>query len=865
MSHDRRERMRALISALDERMEQWGALGEALKQVRARTVGPGTVLPSPVPPRAAVAHPQPTVVALAPTVDEPVPPPPVLESPVPAEALPVERALSSEPSPAVPPPADGESWTPSPRVLETEADAHAMMERLLALADALPTAPPAPAEDAVDRLDVEADLLPTLVGEAEDLVTQIRQGLEHWASGQVDGLPDLRRQVHTLKGTVGMAGAKRTRGLLHDMETAIEQVEDGRGGTTQADLASTFDEVERRLADLFDAPQAATPAGPTPATVTPRHVRVDASLVDYLTNENNEARLASAAIEGQLRTQRGNLRELADNAQSLSRLLRDLEMYAESQIQSHRARLAPGEEFDALELDQYTHLHEISRSLNELIVDTFDLHRDLGRGLAEQEGWVNQQSHAIHEVHVGLHKTRLTPVDDIHDRLYRVAWSTGHELEKPVSFILDSGRLELDRVLLDRLIPPLEHLLRNAVDHGLESPSERLAAGKPAEGTIRVAVRQDAGRISVRVSDDGGGLRVAKVQARAVERGLWDAQRTMSESEAADMICQPGFSTATAVSQISGRGVGMDVVRSSVLALGGRFEVASQEGVGMVVTIHLPTMVATASVLVVRSGGERLAIPVDLVEDVERRRFEDLEPSLALGSWLLPDGTSVPLTRLSTVFGLPSSPPAGLAGYVVVLREGTRRVAVTVDALQEIMEAPLRPAGLLWSGWKGVAGTTVLPDGTAAFLIDPLRAHWGSTVEVATVQVHRRPLVLVVDDSITVRKASTRFLEQHGFTAATAKDGQEAMEALTRGDRPLAVLLDVEMPRMNGFQCLQAIRDNERLSGLPVVMITSRTAPKHRQRAEALGVLGYLGKPFNEDELYDLLRPLKEADASVTS
>lgn len=856
MSNDRRDRLRTLISALDERMEQWSALGDTLKQVRARSQRP--VPPAPVPPVVATDAPG-EPASVAPMVDGPGDDVP--GSVEPASSLPVTVAdLPSLPVEAVsePSPLPAEPEDP-----EAEDDADQMLARLLALAEALPEVAAArPVEEAVDRLEVEADLLPTLVGEAEDLIQQIREGLAAWAQGQESGLPDLRRQVHTLKGTVGMAGAKRTRGLLHDMETAIEQVEAGRGDTTQADLAATFDEVERRLNTLFDPAQRGEETGaPSATTVAPRHVRVDASLVDYLTTENNEARLASVAIEGQLRSQRGNLRELADNAQSLSRLLRDLEMYAESQIQSHRARLAPGEEFDALELDQYTHLHEISRSLNELIADTFDLHRDLNRGLAEQEGWVNQQGRAINEVQVGLHKTRLTPVDEIHDRLYRVAWSTGHELGKPVNFILDSGRLELDRVLLDRIIPPMEHLLRNAVDHGLEYPAERLAAGKPAEGTIRVSVRQDAGRISIRVEDDGGGLRVAKVRARAIERGLWDPQRPMLESEAADMICQPGFSTAAAVSQISGRGVGMDVVRSSVLALGGRFEVASHEGAGMVVTIHLPTMVATASVLVVRTGGERMAIPVDLVEDVERRRHEDLAPALAVGKWPLSEGVTIPLARLSTVFGLPSMPAAGLAGYVVVMREGSRRVAVMVDELQEVMEAPLRPAGLMWAGLKGVAGTTVLPDGSAAFLIDPLRAPWNGATEVDAVLHHRRPPVLVVDDSITVRKASTRFLEQHGFTALTAKDGQEALEALTRGDRPLAVLMDVEMPRMNGFQCLQAIRENERLSSLPVIMITSRTAPKHRQRAEALGVLGYLGKPFNEDELYELLRPLKDADA----
>lgn len=820
-------KIEALSEALRARMGQWEALGDSLRTLRER--------------QERRAH-------------HSIPSLPLSTSDLTIEAPSVDPGV-----PALPPvieieaedPSIAESGWSSVSGAEDETEA---LNRLLALAEELPERPVSLAETQVtDALDVSAEDLPDLLAETEELSTEIQAGLAQWASGNTAGLMELRRQVHTLKGVVAMAGGMSTRGLLHDMETAIEDIEAGKPrAPTQADLADTFAEVQRRMAALFDPSVQEEP-------VVVRDVRVAAALVDYLTTENTEARLAAAALEGLVREQRLNMRDMSDNAQSLSRLLRDLEMYAESQIQSYRARLAPGEEFDALELDQYTHLHEVTRSLNELMADTFDLHRDVNRSLAEQETWLTQQGRAIGEVQVGLHKTRLTPVDVIHGRLFKVVRSTGNELGKPVSFVLDSGRLELDRVLLERILAPLEHLLRNAVDHGLESVDRRLQAGKPAEGTIRVSVRQDAGRISVRVQDDGGGLQIAKVRQRAIDRGLWDASRPMSDSDAADMICQPGFTTTTSVSQISGRGLGMDVVRSSVLALGGRFELESREGVGMTVTIHLPTMVATASVLVVSAGGERLAIPVDLVEDVARVVHADLTPAILAGAWQLEDGSDVPLTQLSTLFGLPVLPPTGLAGYLVILHEGTRRVAVVVDALQEVMEAPLRPAGLLWAGLKGVAGTTVLADGTAAFLIDPLRAAWLEASEARAIVHRQRPTVMVVDDSITVRKVGIRFLEQHGYLTQSAKDGQEALEMLTRGPRPMAVLMDVEMPRMNGFQCLQAIRENERLADLPVIMITSRTANKHRRRAEELNVLGYLGKPFNEDELDSLLRPLKEA------
>lgn len=839
----RSSRLKALNDALQAGLDQWAGLETALhalrdrQQRRERRKGGGhDLLAAPTP--VVLTAPDDLIEAAAPLLTEAQ----VVGSPVPVPSMEMEPETQEE------------GWAP----VSAGDEAEEAMARLLALADELPAQPAsAPVgEEKEDRLQVDEDMLQTVMAETDDLVEQILEALAAWANGDERHLPALRRHVHTLKGAVGMVGGKKTQSILHDLETALEDIEKGKPeAMTRPEFVESFEDVQQRLVKLFD-PSSQREETETLPNFGP--VRVDARMVDYLITENSEARLASVALDGQMRNQRLNLRDLAENAQSLSRLLRDVEMYAESQLQSRRAQLAPGEEFDALELDQYTQLHEATRSLNELMADTFDLQRDFSRSLADQEAWLTQLSQAVSQVQINLHKTRLTPVDELHALLYRVVWVTGHDLGKHVGFILDSGRMELDRLLLERIRPPLEHLLRNAVDHGIEDVETRLRANKPLEGTIRVSVRQESGRISIQVSDDGGGIQVERVRQKAIEKGLWPSDKPMVAKDAADMICQPGFSTAANVTLHSGRGVGMDAVRSAVVSLGGRFEVTSEEGRGMVVTIHLPTTVATASVLLVSAGGERLAIPVDLVEDVARSLHAPLDDALAAGEWSQ-HGEKLPLARLSALYGLPPVAPSGMAGYVVLLRENNRRVAVAVDALHEVVETPLRPAGQLWAGSKGVAGITVLPDGAAAFLLDPLRASWAIQPEIAPQANRQRPVVLVVDDSITVRKAGVRFLEQHGFLAITAKDGQEALEILTRGDRPLAVLMDVEMPRMNGFQCLKAIRENERLADLPVIMITSRTAAKHRHRAEELGVLGYLGKPFNEDELDDLLRPLREA------
>lgn len=710
-----------------------------------------------------------------------------------------------------------------------------------------------------DQLEIDDDILPDLLAEYDSLHEGIGQALEAWQAGDVRMVPELRRQVHTMKGLLRMANALRLGDQLHALETDMENTEAGKPGRfSPLQVAQRYAAVHAGWQALLRPPMPEIQtedgtAAPVPVIRVPSQVTIASELVDRLITETTESRLTASALEGNARDQREILRDLSRNSQALARLLRDLEVYAEAQIQSRRAQLAPGESFDPLEMDRYTVLQELSRSLIEAGTDAMDLQRDLGQRLGEQEHLLTYQGRALGEVQSGLHKTRLTPVAELHGRLQKVIANTALEVGKEVSFVLDSGNLDLDRVLLNRVVAPLEHILRNAVDHGLESGAARTAAGKSSSGNLMIRVRQEAGRVNFEVADDGAGLNVDRIRDKAIHKGMWAEDRAMSTQEAADMICQPGFSTAEALSQISGRGVGMDVVRSEVLGMGGRFRIVSTQGQGMTVTLELPTVVATASVLVVEAGGERWAVPVDLIEDVARQPIEALQEAARTGRW--DDETT--FAELANLMGLSPTQTNKRSSLVLWLRENTRRVMVQVDKIGEVAEVPLRPAGALWAGIEGVAGITVLPDGQAAFLIDPLRARRSGMADVAPVVRPRQPTVMVVDDSITVRKATVRFLEREGYLALTAKDGQEALEMLALGHQaPDVVLLDVEMPRMNGFECLKAIRQTPRHADLPVVMITSRTAAKHRQRAEDLGVQGYLGKPFPEEELSELLKKL---------
>lgn len=718
-------------------------------------------------------------------------------------------------------------------------------------------------ESLEDRLDPE--FAETAQEESEELIPAIESCLARVArDGNKKDVAELSRHVHTLKGVAGIAGAMRTRALIHRMETLMEEVQSGRvlDKSLHARLTDMFGIVRQQMEALFrpseSLPDSPEESVPEEVKAPARIVRIPADTVDRLFNEINEARLAGSSLSGNNILMRRKLREMEENLGRVSRMVRDLEMQAETQIQSRRAQIAESnEDFDPLELDRFTLLQELSRLINEGVSDVQDLHRDMARSVSDQETHLAYQERSIHEVQEGLLKTRLVPVDTVlNDRLHKVALSSAKELGKSVSFVLSGGRVALDRAMLEKVIPPLEHILRNSVAHGIEMPDVRRELGKPAAGLVRVAVRQEAGRVMLVLEDDGSGLDVDRIRAKAVEKGMWDPDKPMSDREASDMICRPGFSTAETVTQVAGRGVGMDVVRSDVLAMGGRFDLATRAGRGLRVAIQLPTTVASASVMVVEAEGETWSIPTEMVDDVMIARGEVLARARESGE-IEVGGQVLPFSDLGSLMGV--SDAASVlkdSAPLLLLSEGARRVAVETTKLRQVAEVPLRPLGRVWADVPGIVGSTLLPDGRASFLVDPLRAPWTRRLPKGAqpvTQANRPPLVLVVDDSITVRKVTAQFLERHGYEPVLAKDGQEALEILAQ-IQPAAMLLDVEMPRMDGFDCAKNIRENPRHADLPILMITSRTAPKHRDRAFSLGVDEYLGKPFREDELLGLLK-----------
>lgn len=717
-----------------------------------------------------------------------------------------------------------------------------------------------------DVLDIEPAMLSIAMAEAEEeLIPVIESCLDELEEQQKPGvIQELDRRVHTLKGVAGMVGGMRTRALLHRMENLTIEIREGRtlDRALLDRLRDMFARARKQLDELFH-PSAATDSETEGASHAGRvkNVRVSTELLDRLYNETNEARLSGESLVGQVLAMRGQLREMDDTISRIGQLARDFEIQAETQIQSKRAQLAESHEgFDPLEMDRFNQLQEMARLLAEAAGDIQDQQKDLVRTVLEQETGLAYQGRSITQVQDGLYQSRLVVVDtELNDVLHKVALNTAKELDKSVSFSLMGGEIPLDRALLNRVREPLNHIIRNAVAHGIETAEVRQAAGKPATGSLRLAIQKEAGRAIFVVEDDGAGLNVDRIRAKAIEKNLWKPEKPMDAKQAADMICLPGFSTADKVSQVAGRGVGMDVVRNDVLAMGGRFDLSSRTGRGLRVVLQIPTTVAAASVLMVEAGGETWSIPIEIIRDVAILKGEVLENARRTGEVELL-GETLPFASLDRLMGAfdPSALPQDSAP-VLLLKEGERQVVVETSRLSQVAELPLRTLGSLWSKTPGIIGATLLPDGRASFLVDPLRAPWeqessplspGSDVVGAVV---RPPMVLVVDDSVTVRKATARFLERVGYEPYLAKDGQEALEALAQ-IQPAAMLLDVEMPRMNGFDCARNVRENPRYADLPIIMITSRMAEKHRERARSLGINEFLGKPFQEDELLSLLQ-----------
>ena len=459
------------------------------------------------------------------------------------------------------------------------------------------------------------------------------------------------------------------------------------------------------------------------------------------------------------------------------------------------------------------------------------------------------------ELQQNLMRIRMVPFHSIAERLYRVVRQAAKELDKRAVLDIHGGQVELDRSVLERITAPFEHLLRNAVAHGIEPPATRVVAGKKELGEIKIELRQEGNEVMMAVSDDGAGIDVARVRAKAIALGLLEADSEVPDTEVAELIFHPGFSTATEVSQIAGRGVGMDVVKSEVQTLGGRVETTTVPGTGSRFTIYLPLTLAVTQAVLVRAAGGIYAIPSAIVEQVRQLKEPELATCRESGFAAWQD-RRYPFRALTRLLGdnryVPERRRLTPALYA---RSGANSVALQVDEVLGNQEIVVKNAGPLLSRIPGITGATVLGSGKIVLIINPVILALRESVAAGEQMLPAvpalavvTPTVMIVDDSLTVRKITGRLLAREGFHVVTAKDGVDAVEQL-QDLTPDVMLIDIEMPRMDGFDLTRNVRTDRRLAQVPIIMITSRTAEKHRAIAKQIGVDVFLGKPYQEEEL----------------
>ena len=601
-------------------------------------------------------------------------------------------------------------------------------------------------------------------------------------------------------------------------------------------------------------------------------VRVRSSLLDNLVNYAGEVSIYRSRLEQQMSTFRFNLVEFDQTVSRLREQLRKMEIETEAQILSrHQREQEAGKlDFDPLELDRYSQLQLLSRSLSESLSDLVsiqDLLEDLTR---ESETLLLQQSRVSGELQEGLMRTRMVPFSNVVPRLRRIVRQTTSELGKQARLVVEGAEGEMDRTVLEKLTPPLEHMLRNALGHGLETPEERNKAGKPDEGTVTVNVAREASEVVVRVTDDGAGINLDRVRARAIERGLMAADAELGERDIMRFIMEAGFSTAETVTKLSGRGVGMDVVNSEIKQLNGTLDIDSELGKGTTFTVRLPFTLSVSQAIMIKLADEEYAVPLSSIEGVYRMPRDEFEDTIQDAEGKVRyAGTDYTLYDLGLLLGRDSmEPPEEGNVPLLMIRTGDQRAAVRVERLLGSREIVIKSVGPQLSSIPGVSGATVLGDGSVVLILDlaPLArkaaALHRQQPELAEERVaefdtsqDRQLRIMVVDDSITMRKVATRMLERHDFEVHTAKDGVDAVASL-HDMVPDLMLLDIEMPRMDGYELATHVRNTSRLKHVPIIMITSRTGQKHRQRAFDIGVDRYLGKPYQEAELLATINEL---------
>ena len=761
---------------------------------------------------------------------------------------------------------------------------------------------------------MDEDIVSIFLEEANEVLGRADSLLNNWRDNldQLGLVQSLQREIHTFKGGARMSGLGALGDLSHVMEslleriagkslppsisaiqaleTACDQLQDWIGQVRRGKLPTPGTAValfEQQVEDLLAVPvqpkrKVSADSEPREPQVLPEalalgnrsdevsgqgQIRVAADLLDSLVNAASEVSILRSRMEQQTATLRSGLGEFDQTVARLREQFRKLEIETEAQIRSRYTdpSEAGTEGFDPLELDRFSSMQQLSRGLSESVSDLLSLQEMLEAAARQSESLLTQQSRFTTELQEGLMQTRMVPFGSISTRLRRVVRSAANETHKRARLQMKMVGTsdQLDRNILERITAPLEHMLRNSIAHGIETPEERKKQNKNPEGEITVTVESETTEFIIRIGDDGAGINLDAIRSKAIELGMIAEDANPPDQQLLEFILDSGFTTSSAVTGLAGRGVGMDVVSSEIKQIGGSLEISSETGKGSCFTIRIPFTLAVMQAIGVLAGENQYLIPLASVGGVARllpgdyrKLLEQEEPVYEFA------GERYPVLELETLLGEPVHPLGNHNISLLMISSGDNRAAFRVPQLLGHREIVLKPVGPQISSVTGILGGTVTADGKVVVILDigPLIRHalLRGVRPVPVAEWDTRPsqaLAMVVDDSITMRKVTSRVLESHNFAVMTAKDGVDATEQM-RDRIPDLLLLDIEMPRMDGYEVAEYVRADSRLRHIPIVMITSRSGQKHRERATRAGANAYLTKPYKESELVSQVNQL---------
>lgn len=795
-----------------------------------------------------------------------------------------------------------------------------------------------------DELEPSQELFETFRDEADEHLQRIASLLRRLEKGPANRstIQDMRRSVHTLKGAASMVGFSAVGHLAHRMEDLLDALYEGSFELDE-EITSLLFATADGLEDLVqkdptsDRPPAVEAlyerysqllvADPQSLSATLRESLGEEKVIDLTQTLKHEPSLVQPVSEraqpsemvriplrrldevvrlvselvvhrsvferhhGALTRQVGELRFSMGRLQQISNRF-DTEYEAAALLGGAKVGAVAGagpvvlspqpapQDFDELELDRYTEFHLLSRGLTEATSDLRTGGSELQSSSADIHSALGRLGRLTGEIQDKLMRLRMVSLATLASRLYRAVRVTAGKCGKQAQLKIEGEAVELDKSVLEELVGPLLHMVRNAVDHGIEPPALRAARGKPTQGTVRLAARYEGTEVVIEVEDDGAGLDAKAIRDRAIERELLPAARAdeLTTTELYALVFQPGFTTAAEVSEISGRGVGLDVVKMTVERLKGTISIDSQPGAWARLTVRMPMTLAITRVLLVHVSGQRLAIPMAAIDRILRVERSELE-TVGGRQVLAIDGKVCPLLDLGAELGFETSAEETTARPpVVVLGVGERKLAITVDRLEEAREVVVKNLGNLIRGVAGISGATLTGDGGVVLIVHPpdlLREREVAAAATSTSPRAVSPIrtetdrrseleVLIVDDSLTVRRVLANLIKSSGWKPTTAKDGVEALEVLHRAAHaPDVILLDIEMPRMDGYELTATLRNQSEYAQVPIVMITSRAGQKHRQRAFDLGASEYMVKPYQAETLLAVVRRLTRGSGSV--